>query len=80
MSRIAAEREMNTSRPVLWPYDVARSMEVYQARSTHPLSHSLLTLVTYAVALLPRCGTSHGDIKRQEIDILASTAYIDTFN
>jgi hypothetical protein len=80
MSRIAAEREVNTNRPILWPYDVGGTVEVYHAGRNHPHSHSLLALITYTVALLPCYGASHDDIKRQGPNILTSTGCIDSFH
>ena len=43
--------------------DVARAVEVYQARRVYLISHPLLALPTYMVALLPRCGAADGDDK-----------------
>jgi hypothetical protein len=84
MTRVAAEREMNTSSSHSLAYDIARTVEVYQARTAHPLSHSLRALTAYTVARLPRCGASHDDIKRQGVDILAllsaSTRFTDVVN
>jgi len=79
MPRVAAEREMNTSIPILWSNDVARTVEVYQARTAHPSPYPLLALTTHTVAFLSCCGASHDDIKRQGFDILASTEFIDAF-
>ena len=71
---------MNVNGSIFWPDDVARTVEVYQAWATHPLSHSLLALIAYIDALLPRCGAAHDDIEHQGNNILAVIGYIDTFH
>ena len=65
---------MDLNNSTLWSEDVARAMEVYQARRVYLISHPLLALLAYMVALLPRCGAADGDVKQQGFNTLASPA------
>ena len=78
MSRIAAEGEVNVNGSIPWLDDVARTIEVYQARVVHLLAQSLHALRAYMVALLLRCGATYDDIEHQGNDILVIIGYVDT--
>ncbi len=54
-----------------WSEDVARAVEVYQARRANLISRSLLALLAYTVALLPRCGAADDNDKQQGFNIPA---------
>ena len=69
--RVTREGEMDLNYSILWSEDVARGVEVYQARSACPISHPLLALLAYTVALLPRCGAADDDEKQQGCNTLA---------
>ena len=71
VSRVAGKREMNLNHSTSCREDVARAVEVYQARRARLISHPLPALLTYAAVLLPRCGTADGDDKQQGFDTLA---------
>jgi len=58
--------------------DVARAVEVYQARGACLISHPLLALLAYTVALLPSCGTADNDIKQQGFNALSHCGRIVT--
>ena len=80
MSRIAAEREVYVNSSILWSDDVARTVEVYQARATHLLSQSLRTMIAYMDALLLRCGAAYDDIEHEGNNLLVNTGYIEMFH
>ena len=69
---------MDLYHATLWSEDVARAVEVYQARRACLISHPLLTLLAYTVAFLPRCGTADSDDKLQGFNTLAYTGRIVT--
>ena len=71
VARVAGEREMNLNHSMPCHDDVARAVEVYQARRAHLISHPLLALLAYTVVLLPRCGAADSDDKQQEFNTLA---------
>ena len=68
---------MNLNRSAPWNYaafwceDVARAVEVYQARRAYLNSRSLLALLAYTVALLPRRGPADDNDKQQGFNIPA---------
>lgn len=68
---------MNLNRPAPWndaaPWceDIARAVEVYQARRAYLISRSLLALLAYPVAFLPRCGPADDNDKQQGFNIPA---------
>lgn len=62
---------MNLNHSTPCREDVARAMEVYQARRAHLISHPLLTLLAYTAVFLPRCGAADGDDKQQGFNTLA---------
>ena len=59
--RVTREGEMDLNYSILWSEDVARGVEVYQVRRAYHISHPLLTLLAYTVALLTRCGAADDD-------------------
>jgi len=61
VSRVAREGEMDLNRSILCGEDVARAVEVYQARKAYLISHPRLAFLAYTVVLLLRCGTADGD-------------------
>jgi len=80
VSRVAREGEMDLNRSTLWSEDVARAVEVYQARRACLPSHPLLALLAYTVVLLPRCGAADDDDKKQGSTTLAYTGRIVTYH
>ena len=60
--------DLNHSMP--WSEDVARAVEVYQVRRAYLISHPLLAMLAYTVALLPCCGAADGDDKQQRLNAL----------
>ena len=67
---------MDLNYPALWGEDITRVMEVYQARGAYLISHPLLALLAYTVALLPRCGAADNDDKMQGFNAFAYTGRI----
>jgi hypothetical protein len=63
---------------MLWSEDVARAVEVYQARRACLISHPLLAFTAYRVIFLPRCGAADDDDKQQRFSTLANTGRIVT--
>ena len=61
--RIAAKDKLNTYAPVLWLNHVALGLEIDQARSSPPLSFSLLTAGTYQLIELLGGSTIEADAK-----------------
>ena len=61
--RIAAKDKLNTYIPVLWLNHVAVGLEIDQARSSPPLSFSLLTACTYNLIELLGGSTVEADAK-----------------
>ena len=76
VSRVAREGEMDSNHSTLRREDVARAMEVYQARRACLVSYPLLALIAYTVALPPRCGAADDDDKQQGFNTLAYTGRI----
>ena len=71
VSRVASEGEMDLNYSALWSKDVARAVEVYQARRACLSSHPILALLAYTIALLPRYGAEDDDSKQQRSNTLA---------
>ena len=60
--------------------DVARAVEVYQARRAHLISHPRLAFPAYIVVLMLRRGTADGNDKQQGFNTLAYPGRIVTFH
>jgi len=62
---------MDLDHSILCGEDVARAVEVYQARRAYLISHPRLAFLASIAVLLLRCGTADGHGKQQGFNTLA---------